>query len=202
MMLYRPICNVIILFTTLSYGRLQQSELLVDLFEFEHQYFGNHHQKDIPVLPKGWTSCGKSDDVFQLESFTITPEPPKRGTFVTINVKGNLLHELDGGKLNYTVKFGIIPIVKDSMELCEALKMEPGIPQCPLRKGKWDVTHDVEVPMETPFGRYSITASAWDKEGKEIFCLQGETTLGLFSKIGNIETLDGENPWDRQAEFP
>lgn len=132
-------------------------------------------------LPKGWSSCGSSSSLFQIHSIVLDPDPPRRSSPLRIHVKGNLAEPLTTGRLNYTVRYGIIPIVQDSVELCEALRMEPRIPQCPLRSGEWDVKHEVELPKETPFGRYSVEAAAWHEDGREIFCLKGTTVIGLLS---------------------
>lgn len=137
-------------------------------------------EEGAPRLPRGWENCGDEDDLFRLHSLSLTPDPPRRASMLKVNVAGELLEPLMTGRVNYTVRFGIIPIVKDSVELCEALRMEPKIPQCPLRSGLWNVTHEVELPAETPFGKYSIEAAAWNRLGKRIFCLRGSTTVGLF----------------------
>ena len=131
------------------------------------------------TIPDGWIDCSKADDLFVVDSFTFTPNPPKRAHTLTINVKGTLSRNLNGGKINYIVHFGIIPIVQDSLELCEALRMEPKLPQCPLKAGKWDVTHQLELPKGTPFGKYSVAAVGWDGDGREIFCIKGSTSIAI-----------------------
>lgn len=131
-------------------------------------------------MPKGWSSCGQASDQFIVKGVFLTPDPPKRAQFMSVRVVGTLKEALAGGRFNYTVHFGIIPIVRDSLPLCEALELEPKLPQCPLRAGDWDVTHQVELPPEVPFGKYTIKAAAWDQEGRQLFCVQGTTAIGLL----------------------
>lgn len=159
--------------------------------------------EDEPKLPKGWASCSSPSALFQLHSITLSPDPPRRSNLLRINIRGNLAVPITTGLFNYTVRYGIIPIVKDSMELCDALRMEPRIPQCPLRSGAWDVTHTVELPKETPFGRYSVEAAAWHADGREIFCLKGTTVIGLLSMkqprdadVQVEESVDADNDKD------
>ena len=156
---------------------------------------------ETPELPIGWSSCSQPTDLFHLRLLSITPDPPKRSTPLQIHVAGHLDRTLIGGMVNYTVKYGIIPVATESVGLCDLLKMEPGVPQCPIKKGDWDVKHEVKVPGEVPFGRYSVEAAAWDSEGRQIFCLQGSTTIGLFANQvdGDDEEYDKEYNFDRDV---
>lgn len=149
-----------------------------DIFSYEKHF----PQSSAPPMPKGWSSCGESSDQFQIKGIFLSPDPPKRARTMSVRVAGTLKEALVGGRVNYTVHFGIIPIVQDSVPLCEALKMEPGLPQCPLHSGDWDVSHSVQFPAEVPFGKYSIKAAAWDPEGRQIFCVQGTTVVGLLGQ--------------------
>jgi hypothetical protein len=164
-----------------------------------------------PEMPEGWRSCGTPDDVFQVYSLKITPDPPKRSQNLRVQVTGYLAEELTTGSMNYTVKFGVIPIVQDTMELCEALKMEPKLPQCPLHGGEWDVTHEVEMPREIPFGTYTIRSTASTSDGRQIYCVEGSTTIGIFGMAESrmdddnfqLESTEPEQiRWDKQVDFP
>lgn len=150
-----------------------------DIFKYD-KFFSQSLQA--PPMPKGWTSCGEASDQFQIKGIFLTPDPPKRARTMSVRVMGTLKEALVGGRVNYTVHFGIIPIVQDSTPLCEVLKMEPGLPQCPLHAGDWDVSHSVQFPAEAPFGKYSIKAVAWDPEGRQLFCVQGTTVVGLLGE--------------------
>lgn len=144
----------------------------------------NVGEENILELPIGWKNCGKPDDLFKLRSFTISPDPPRRSQVLTIQVVGTLLESLNGGHVNYTVQLGVvpIPIVQDSINLCETLKMEPNLPHCPLESGEWNVTHKVEIPREVPFGHYSIQASGWTDDNRQVFCVEGTTIISLLQQ--------------------
>lgn len=169
-------------------------------------------------LPKGWHNCGTHEDLFHIHAFSMTPDPPKRSRQLAVRVAGELSETLQGGLLNYTVMYGVIPIVQDSLELCEALRMEPKIPQCPLKGGNWDVTHEVEMPREVPFGRYTVKAQAWSPQGKRIFCVEGTTVIGIMTNKEDDDVLplgkdsaiaeedaqlfNDDGIWNQQVEFP
>lgn len=158
-------------------------------------------QPPCPIeMPNGWIYCGSQTDLFHLHSFTLTPDPPKRSSVLRIRINGFLDEPLTTGTVNYTVHYGIIPVVKDSKELCDALRQEPKIPQCPLRSGKWNVTHELELPRGTPFGRYSVQASGWSQDGRRIFCVKGTTSVGLFQL--EDESLDSGFESDLEEESP
>ena len=178
-----------------------------------------------PEMPDGWSSCGGSNDLFQLYAIRLTPDPPKRSQVLRVEVVGHLAEALTEGYMNYTVKLGIIPIVQDTMELCKALEMEPKLPQCPLRAGEWSVTHEADIPMAVPFGPYTIRSVAWTKNGRQIYCVEGTTSMNPFvsrnepadaawldadaDEKGQAQEQDeekepeekGEVRWDRQVDF-
>jgi len=145
-------------------------------------------------MPAGWRNCGSPADIFQLKSLEVQPDPPKRGKELIVSVKGALSKPLDGGHIEYEVSLGAIPLVKDKLPLCEALKLEPGLPQCELRAGDWEVSHRTELPIQIPFGTYRIAAQGFDLDGKRIFCVTGSTTIKLLSSI------EGERLWQSPDE--
>ncbi len=152
-------------------------------------------------MPSGWELCDQTDDLFQLEVFNVSPDPPRRGQFMSIHVKGHLLEALEDGTVEYTVRYGGIPIVHDKQPLCEALALEPSLPQCPLRAGKWNIKRQIDLPYAVPFGKYSISAVGWNPQGERIFCVEGTTVLSLRAEeaAGAEYQADGAQTYWRDA---
>lgn len=131
-------------------------------------------------LPREWRYCGESGkDLFKIEVISYTPDPVKRGQKLMVRVKGFLEEDIDGGTVDILVAYNGIPLVKDRMDICEALSREPSLPQCPLKRGPWDVKYEGKIPLLLPAGKFSISGTAVNKNGKPISCLEGTTIIGL-----------------------
>lgn len=162
-------------------------------------------------MPEGWVNCGAKDDLFQWESLQVSPYPPQRNKNVTARVVGTLLEDITGdAKVEYLVKFGSMPIVRDTVDACEILREYPSLPQCPLKAGRYDVSYGELIPLATPMGTYTIRAKGYVDDGqsgrRQIFCLEGVVTIRLFNPqislyqegtVGEIEEfiLDSRYDW-------
>ena len=137
-------------------------------------------------LPEGWTNCGSDKDIWQFDSMQINPLPPQRNKNATIRVIGNLLEDVTGGvQVDYLLKYGALPIVKDTIDACELVKDFPTLPQCPLKAGRYDVSYEDLIPLATPMGTYTIHAEGFipqeDGEKKPCFCVEGVVVVKLFN---------------------
>lgn len=161
-----------------------------------------------PQLPGEWSYCGEKGDLFTIEVVSYDPDPVKRGRELTVRVKGYLAEDVTGGIVDVLVQYNGIPLIKDKMEICEALKQEPTLPQCPLKKGPWDVTYKGKIPLLIPPGKYSINGSATNQNGKPISCLKGNTFVGIRNPSihthddSKINFHDLEKFTDGQFYFP
>jgi len=154
-----------------------------------------------PVLPKGWKNCGKPSDLFQIELVTIEPRPLRRSQEITVRVRGTFSQEVQEGKVNYEVSYNMIPLLKDTTDLCKGLKRVPKLPQCPINEGLWDETYSIELPSKTPPGTYTLKASAFDKDGNQIFCMEGKSKVAILSKTDVDEEKDFMNSSDFDSGF-
>lgn len=137
-------------------------------------------------LPEGWSNCGKDDDLFQWDQMKIDPYPPQRNKNATIRVVGTLAEDIPGNaKVDYLLKYGSLPIVRDTIDACELIKEYPVLPQCPLKAGHYDVSYEDLIPMATPMGTYTVHAEGYlpqeDGSKKRIFCVEGVVTIKLFN---------------------
>jgi hypothetical protein len=151
-------------------------------------------------MPEGFINCGAKDDLFQWEKLELTPNPPQRNKNATGRVVGTLLEDITGdAKVEYLVKFGSLPIVRDTVDACETLHEYPSLPQCPLKAGYYDVSYGELIPLATPMGTYTIQAKGYvgDGEGRrQIFCIEGVVVIKLFNpelnlyREGTIEDIE------------
>lgn len=137
-------------------------------------------------LPEGWTNCGSEQDIFQFDLMHISPLPPQRNKNATIRIAGNLREDIQGNvQVEYLLKYGALPIVKDTIDACELIKEYPSIPQCPLKAGYYDVSYEDLIPMATPMGTYTIHAKGYlpleDGSKKPLFCVEGVVVIKLFN---------------------
>jgi hypothetical protein len=72
-----------------------------------------------------------------------------RGRKLTIAAEGTLLDRVEkGAKVNLEVKYGLITLISQTVDLCEELKKVDL--SCPLEKGKMVLTKEVELPKQIP----------------------------------------------------
>lgn len=162
---------------------LQQGDSYVGWQDFSSA-FGD----DIRVfeMPEGWNDCGTDSAVWQFERLAVEPNPPQRNKNVTVRVIGTLLQDIQEGfiRVEYLVKYGALPIVRDSIDPCEAAKDYPMLPQCPLKAGRYDVSYSELIPFATPMGTYTIRAEGFIPDGEDkrrVFCVEGVVPIKLFN---------------------
>lgn len=137
-------------------------------------------------LPEGWANCGTDEDIWQFELMALSPNPPQRNHNATIRVAGTLLEPVEGNvKVDYLLKYGALPIVRDVIDACELVKDFPSLPQCPLKAGRYDVSYEDLIPFQTPMGTYTISAKGFipqpDGSKKPVFCVEGVVIIKLFN---------------------
>ncbi|KAJ5320000.1 hypothetical protein PENANT_c051G00492 [Penicillium antarcticum] len=106
----------------------------------------------------------------EIESVDLTPNPPQAGQKLIISAEGTLLDRVEkGAKVNLEVKWGLITLISQTVDLCDELKNVDMA--CPLEKGKMVLTKEVELPKQIPPGSYSVLADVYNKDLKQVTCL-------------------------------
>ncbi|KAJ3097953.1 Phosphatidylglycerol/phosphatidylinositol transfer protein [Phlyctochytrium planicorne] len=134
-----------------------------------------------PLIPKLWnvnftfdgsvTHCGGPDDVFQPERISLIPDPPKRGAPLTVEVIGTTTADVtDGAYADVVAKLGVIKLVDRRLDLCQEIKQIGR--ECPVEKGRQEITHTVDIPREVPPGKYSISVDAFNADQAPLTCLR------------------------------
>lgn len=115
-----------------------------------------------PAQKSVWKNCGAPDDLFQLDSLALSPDPPMRGANLRVLVKGNLSESLVGDEnINLVIKLGVLTIIERNANLCEELNkatiargdygaLSDELPKCPIEKGAFLLDYSRMIPNEVP----------------------------------------------------
>lgn len=189
----------VLIFVTAAVG------IVIVIFNYifaESMLQSNFFMKDLPSsLPEGWETClwnpeGPPNQVTIINA-TIVPDPPKRGSKLSIYIEADLQYPINGGELEYMVSYSGIPLLRDTVEICELLRKVrdgegfgdgggdeaepiPSIPQCPLRQGNWKYDLEITIPYKVPPGYYGLTSHGWSIDNEPIFCIKGSTYIAAF----------------------
>ncbi|QIW99978.1 hypothetical protein AMS68_005496 [Peltaster fructicola] len=109
--------------------------------------------------------------ILEVESVDIDPNPPKAGKTLTIKAKGKFTEDVEeGAKVHLTVKYGLITIIRQTADLCDAVKNVEL--ECPLEEGVMELSKDVDLPSQIPNGKYTVLADVVTKDDDKITCLK------------------------------
>ncbi|CEJ53892.1 Phosphatidylglycerol/phosphatidylinositol transfer protein [Penicillium brasilianum] len=114
-----------------------------------------------------------SSHLLTIDSVDLSPNPPLPGETLTITASGTF-HETitEGAIVNVEVKWGVITLVKQTMDLCD--QIENVDLKCPLEKGKMTLTKQVDLPKQIPPGRYSVLADVYTEDKRKVTCLKAD----------------------------
>ncbi|TFK57200.1 hypothetical protein OE88DRAFT_1730601 [Heliocybe sulcata] len=122
----------------------------------------------------GWdyAVCGTSTDVIQIKSIDISPDPPKPGQNMTVNVKAYVQELIeDGAYVDVVVKMGLVKLLSKRFDICdEARKAEASI-QCPVDKGDYEVEQVAELPKEIPPGKFVVQVRGYTADEDNMVCV-------------------------------
>ncbi|KAJ7107852.1 ML domain-containing protein [Mycena epipterygia] len=123
----------------------------------------------------GWeyADCGLSSDPIQIESISVSPDPPQPGQDLTVTVKGTVTDEIvEGAYADVTVKLGLIKLLQKEFGLCEEARTANSSIQCPVDKGTYTVSQTVALPAEIPKAKYTVYITGYTIEDDDMLCLQ------------------------------
>lgn len=114
----------------------------------------------------------QSPQILEMQELTLSPNPPARGANLTIDAKGFLSEGVkEGAYVEVDVRYGYIRLLHQTYDLCEQLSNVDM--ECPLSKGEYIITKQVEIPQEVPPGKYVVYARAYTADDDYIACLTG-----------------------------
>lgn len=120
----------------------------------------------------GWdyTDSGTGGEQFELESISVSPDPPEPGKDLTITIQGKLAQPLQkGAYVELQVKLGLIRLVRKTLDLCAELeKMGVAIP---VPAGDFKLVHKVTLPREIPRAKFTIATDAYTVDDEDLFAV-------------------------------
>ncbi|KAL5119208.1 Phosphatidylglycerol/phosphatidylinositol transfer protein [Pleosporales sp. CAS-2024a] len=140
--------------------------------------------------------CGDpADDILEIESADIDPNPPTPGQKLSIKAKGNFKDKVEQGfKMHLQVKYGLITLINQEADGCDTIGKADL--ECPLDKGEMTLTKDVDLPREIPPGTYTVLADVYTEQGDKITCL---TAKIAFHRHGGF-TDENDKKNDKPVE--
>ncbi|MFD7453330.1 ML domain-containing protein [Kitasatospora sp. NPDC059827] len=138
----------------------------------------------------GWsyTNAGLPSDPLQIDSVSVTPDPPKPGGAVTLRIDGTVQQAIqDGAYFDLTVKLGLIKLVQRRFDLfeelrgggAEALKLscDTSDGKRPVPVGRTVLTTVVELPGEVPRAKFKLQVRAYTVADDDLAALDLDVDL-------------------------
>lgn len=122
-------------------------------------------------------------DLVEIKRVDLSPNPPKPGQELLIKASGVVKEKIEeGAYVLLTVKYGLIRLISTKASLCEQVTNVDL--ECPLEKGKVEVTKSVDIPAEIPPGKYTVLADVYTEDGVQITCLTATVAFSRGSLLG------------------
>ncbi|KAG1755202.1 ML domain-containing protein [Suillus paluster] len=119
-----------------------------------------------------WTDCGLSTDPIQLESISLSPDPPKPGQDLTVTVVGTAQERIeDGAYADVVVKLGLIKLLTKTFDVCNEARSANATVQCPVEEGQYTVVQTVALPKEIPQAKFSVSVRGYTADDDDMLCL-------------------------------
>ncbi|KAN0128413.1 ML domain containing protein [Lactarius tabidus] len=124
---------------------------------------------------QGWSyeDCGLPTDPIQVDSISVSPDPPKPGQDLTVTVNAHAQEQVEeGAYADVSVKLGLIKILQKQFDLCEEARNANTSVQCPVKQGKYEVVHTVALPKEIPQAKFNIDVHGYTVDDDDLFCVK------------------------------
>ncbi|KAF9452697.1 hypothetical protein P691DRAFT_721511 [Macrolepiota fuliginosa MF-IS2] len=122
-----------------------------------------------------YSVCGDEDDIVQIQSIEVTPDPPEPGKDLTVKVKAVTSETIDeGAYVDVVVKLGRIKILSKQFDLCEEARNADTSVQCPVPPGPYEVQHTVALPKEVPRAKFEVHVDGYGANDENLLCLDLE----------------------------
>lgn len=141
-------------------------------------------QSQLNLVSRGsweYIDCGTAQDALQLQSLTISPDPPVIGQTLTLHVSADFQEDIDeGADVDVSVKLGLVKLLQKQVDFCEEARDNNWAVQCPITTGSytWNVT--IDIPKTTPRAKYMTQLRGYTAGGSDLLCLDIFTSFLRF----------------------
>ncbi|KAJ1035989.1 hypothetical protein NDA13_000644 [Ustilago tritici] len=127
-----------------------------------------------------WVSCGTGDEIVDVESIVVSPDPPVPGQNLTVRAKGTVKDEVsDGTFADVVVKLGLIRLLARRFDVCEEARTNNADLQCPISAGDYELEQTVALPREIPPGKFNVHLTGENQDGSNLLCLDLSIQFGF-----------------------
>jgi len=127
-----------------------------------------------PVKPQAswnFVDCGLPTDVIQIESLTISPDPPEPGKNLTVTVSATATERIEkGATADVTVKIGLVKLLTKTLDICDEAEKANADIQCPVEEGHHTVVQTVALPKEIPPAKFLVSVRAYTVDEDDLAC--------------------------------
>ncbi|KAG8954980.1 Phosphatidylglycerol/phosphatidylinositol transfer protein [Tulasnella sp. 424] len=138
-----------------------------------------------------WEDCGLPTDIVEIQSISVSPDPPEPGQSLTITAIGTAKETIeDGAYADVTVKLGLVKLLSKRFDICEeayVMKFEAQVAatytyliflsekanadiQCPVEQGYHKVVQTVDLPKEIPRAKFVVAVRAYSVDDEDLLC--------------------------------
>ncbi|KAF7296762.1 ML domain-containing protein [Mycena indigotica] len=129
---------------------------------------------NVRTAPDSWEykDCGEDSDAVQIKSITVSPDPPKIGSDLTVTIVADVKETIEeGATADVLVKVGRIKLLEQSFDLCEEARKANASISCPVEPGLHTIEQTVTLPKEVPKLKYVISVRGFTVEEDNMACV-------------------------------
>ncbi|KAJ7785181.1 ML domain-containing protein [Mycena maculata] len=129
---------------------------------------------DTARAPDTWeySNCGEDTDAVQIQSISVSPDPPKIGAALTVTIDAEVKETIEeGATADVLVRVGRIKLLQQTFDLCEEAEKANATISCPVEPGPYTIVQTVELPKEVPKLKYVINVQGYTKDEEPMVCV-------------------------------
>ncbi|MCX5376219.1 ML domain-containing protein [Streptomyces sp. NBC_00091] len=127
-----------------------------------------------------YEDVGMPEDVFQVKSVSVTPDPLVRGETAVFTLNGRVVTAIeDGAYVDVVVKLGLIKLLTKRLDLLDELRRGDLKLACdtsdgnsPIPAGDTNFTLTFDFPKEAPQAKFSCEISAFTADDEDLASLR------------------------------
>ncbi|WP_406058960.1 ML domain-containing protein [Streptomyces sp. NBC_01077] len=125
-----------------------------------------------------YEDAGLPTDALQIQSITITPDPPQPGSPAKMTIKATVQEAIEEGAFyNLTVKLGLIKLLQKQIDLFEELRsgtltVTPDPAGGPIKPGEVELTYALNLPREVPKAKFNLDVAAFNANEEDLATLK------------------------------
>ncbi|CAD6911625.1 unnamed protein product [Tilletia controversa] len=119
-----------------------------------------------------WRNCGDPEDLVEVHTIEVSPDPPQRGKNMTIHATGKVQKRIEeGAYAEVDVKIGYIRLLHRQVDICEEARRNDAEVKCPIDPDEYDITQTVQLPSQIPPAKFGVHVGAFSVDDEPLLCL-------------------------------